>query len=378
MTTHQKESSMIYPRLLVKTITLVALSLLLLSFGSTVALADENVHIVQPGDTLSQIAQKYSTSVETLRSLNNLTNANFVWAGQRLILPTDVARIDNPAESRVEDLDTVSYMAQPGDTLLSIAAAHRISLAWMVEKNGINPGQRLHAGRELIVPAGFAASGTEDAEASRIHVVEAGQSIGSIASFYGTTARSIIRANNLADANRISPGQKLVIAPPALHERLGMQARVDENGFLVYTEYPTTTEKWIAVDLSEQRVTAYEGTTPIRSFVVSTGLPGTPTVTGSFRIWAKTPLQDMYGGNRAAGTYYYLSNVPWVQYFYEDYAFHGTTWHANFGRPASRGCINMRTDEAKWLFEWAEPVHPRQGWLISDEENPGTLVIVHQ
>jgi lipoprotein-anchoring transpeptidase ErfK/SrfK len=86
----------------------------------------------------------------------------------------------------------------------------------------------------------------------------------------------------------------------------------------------------------------------------------------------------MYGGNRAAGTYYYLRNVPWVQYFYEDYAFHGTTWHANFGRPASRGCINMRTDEAAWLFEWASPTFDGQGWFISDGENPGTLVIVHQ
>ncbi|MBX3000068.1 MAG: LysM peptidoglycan-binding domain-containing protein [Caldilineaceae bacterium] len=370
---------MTHPRRLWMTIgKIVILSLLLISLGSTAALADENVHIVQPGDTLSQIAQKYGTNVETLRSLNNLTNANFVWAGQRLLLPTDTARTVNPANSRAADLDTTTYTVKPGDTLFSIAAAHRISLAWLAEENRVNPGQRLTAGRELTVPAGFAASGSEDAEQSRIHVVEAGQSIGSIANLYDTTARAIIRANNLADANRISPGQKLVIAPPALHERMGMSARVDENGFLVYTEYPTTTEKWIAVDLSEQRVTAYEGTTPIRSFVVSTGLPATPTVTGSFRIWAKTPLQDMYGGNRAAGTYYYLSNVPWVQYFYEDYAFHGTTWHANFGRPASRGCINMRTDEAKWLFEWAEPVHTSQGWFISNDENPGTLVIVHQ
>jgi LysM repeat protein len=367
---------MAYPqRILVKIAKVFLLGLLFVALGSTAALADENVHIVQPGDTLSLIARKYNTNIETLIRLNSLSNANFVWAGQRLILPGDVAtNTENPSNSRAEDLDTATYVVKPGDTLQSIAVAHRVSLAWLVEQNRINPGQRLSAGRELTVPAGFATS--EDGE-PRIHVVEAGQSIGSIANLYSTSTGAIIRANNLADPNRISPGQKLVIAPPALHERMGMGASVDEDGFLIYTEYPTTTEKWIAVDISEQRVTAYEGTTPVRTFIVSTGLPGTPTVTGSFRIWAKTPLQDMYGGNRAAGTYYYLSNVPWVQYFYEDYAFHGTTWHNSFGSPASRGCINMRPDEAKWLYEWAAPLHTRQGWFISDEEHPGTLVIVH-
>ena len=230
-------------------------------------------------------------------------------------------------------------------------------------------------GRELIVPA--LATGLIDGE-TRVHVVQAGESIGSIADQYDTTPGAIIQANQLLDPNRIKPGDRLNVVPPRLYERMGMNSSVDENGFLIYSEYPTTTDKWIAVDLSEQRVTAYEGTTPTRAFVVSTGLPNTPTVTGSFRIWAKTPLQDMYGGNRATGDYYYLRNVPWVQYFYQDYSFHGTTWHANFGRPASRGCINMSPEAARWLFEWASPTFTEQGWFISDDENPGTIVIVHQ
>lgn len=89
-------------------------------------------------------------------------------------------------------------------------------------------------------------------------------------------------------------------------------------------------------------------------------------------------MQDMSGGNRAAGNYYYLEDVPWVQYFYADYAFHGTTWHANFGRPASRGCINMSPADAEWLFRWAAPEAEGAGWLFSDGDNPGTLVVVHE
>ena len=63
----------------------------------------------------------------------------------------------------------------------------------------------------------------------------------------------------------------------------------------------------------------------------------------------------MSGGSRAAGTYYNVPNVPWVQYFYADYSIHGADWHNDFGRPVSHGCVNMRVEEARWLFEWAEP-----------------------
>lgn len=151
-------------------------------------------------------------------------------------------------------------------------------------------------------------------------------------------------------------------------------------GFHKETAYPTATEKWIDVDLSEQRVVAYEGVKPVRAFIVSTGLPGTPTVQGTFRIWIKTRIQDMSGGNRAAGDYYYLKDVEWVQYFFEEYAFHGTYWHNNFGRPMSRGCVNMRNEDAKWLFEWASPSYDFDGprWQKPTGDDPGTLVVVHE
>ncbi|RIK37721.1 MAG: hypothetical protein DCC55_23385 [Chloroflexi bacterium] len=67
-------------------------------------------------------------------------------------------------------------------------------------------------------------------------------------------------------------------------------------------ELATATEKWINVHLGEQRVTAYEGSRPVRSFIVSTGLPRTPTVTGQFRIRMKVRSQTMSGPG------YYLPN----------------------------------------------------------------------
>lgn len=136
-------------------------------------------------------------------------------------------------------------------------------------------------------------------------------------------------------------------------------------------------DRWIRVDLSEQLVIVYENGRAIRGFVISSGLPNTPTVLGEYRIRTKVRAQTMTGGSGAG--YYSLPNVQWVQYFYADYSFHGTYWHSDFGRPKSHGCINMTNADAKWLFDWAGPVwDEKTTWFKSTQKNPGTLVIVHQ
>lgn len=114
--------------------------------------------------------------------------------------------------------------------------------------------------------------------------------------------------------------------------------------------------RWIDVDLSAQRVTAFDGDTPVRSFIVSTGTSAHPTVTGQFRVYIKLRSTPM------AGPGYYLPGVPYTMYFYKGYALHGTYWHDNFGTPMSHGCVNLRTSDAEWLYNFA---------------SVGTLVNVH-
>ncbi len=118
--------------------------------------------------------------------------------------------------------------------------------------------------------------------------------------------------------------------------------------------------KWIGVDLTNQTVHAYENGVEVFSFVISSGL-WDRTPRGTFYIWTKVRRQKMSGGSKELGTYYYLPNVEYVMFFYNDktakklgYSFHGTYWHNNFGVPMSHGCINMKTDEAGRLYDWAE------------------------
>ncbi|MCE9646611.1 MAG: L,D-transpeptidase [Chloroflexi bacterium] len=106
-------------------------------------------------------------------------------------------------------------------------------------------------------------------------------------------------------------------------------------------------EHWIDVNLSEQRVYAYEGDTVVNSFIVSTGTWQTPTVTGRYKIWIKLLSTTMTGPG------YYLPNVPYTMYFYKGYGLHGTYWHNNFGTPMSHGCVNLRTSDAEWLYNFS-------------------------
>jgi lipoprotein-anchoring transpeptidase ErfK/SrfK len=105
--------------------------------------------------------------------------------------------------------------------------------------------------------------------------------------------------------------------------------------------------RWIDVDLSNQRVYAYEGDIVVNSFIVSTGTWLTPTVTGQYKVYVKIRSGSMSGPG------YYLPNVPYIMYFYKGYGLHGTYWHNNFGTPMSHGCVNFSIPDAEWIYDWA-------------------------
>lgn len=111
-------------------------------------------------------------------------------------------------------------------------------------------------------------------------------------------------------------------------------------------------DRWIQVSLGDQKLYACEGSNKVYDFLISSG-KWAPTPTGDFKIWTKLQATTMAGGSKALGTYYYLPNVPCTMYFYKGYGLHGTYWHNNFGHPMSHGCVNMKTEEACTLFNWA-------------------------
>jgi hypothetical protein len=111
-------------------------------------------------------------------------------------------------------------------------------------------------------------------------------------------------------------------------------------------------DRWITVNLAEQTVAAYEKGELVYATATSTGRYGTWTQPGTFQVWAKLERDNMTGGVEEG--FYYLEDVPWVLYFDQARALHGTYWHNQFGAPNSRGCVNLSISDARWFFEFAQ------------------------
>lgn len=135
-------------------------------------------------------------------------------------------------------------------------------------------------------------------------------------------------------------------------------------------------EKWIEVNLFEQTMAAYEGDRIVYATLISSGKAPWYTPTGLFRVWAKV-AQSKMSGRAGYPDSYFLENVPWILYFKGSVGFHGAYWHDRFGTPQSHGCVNLSTEDARWLFNWATPT-AISGWTVSTPQNPGTWVWVHR
>lgn len=145
-----------------------------------------------------------------------------------------------------------------------------------------------------------------------------------------------------------------------------------------------SSERWIEIDLSEQKLRAWEGDELFLETLVSTGLPWMATPEGEYRIWIKLRATKMEGGS--GKYYYYLPNVPYVMYFENDqvpgwrgYGLHGTYWHDDFGTQRSHGCVNLPTPIARELYYWVNPNFSSSQYTArSSVSNPGTKIVIHQ
>jgi hypothetical protein len=114
---------------------------------------------------------------------------------------------------------------------------------------------------------------------------------------------------------------------------------------------------WVAVDLYEQTLVAYEDTKPVFATLIASGVPHHETNEGLFKVWAKMG-QDSMSGATGAPTAYALQFVPWVMYFDDSISLHGTYWHDLFGYRQSHGCVNLSISDAHWMFNWMDKGQP--------------------
>ncbi|MFP4322128.1 MAG: L,D-transpeptidase [Anaerolineales bacterium] len=109
--------------------------------------------------------------------------------------------------------------------------------------------------------------------------------------------------------------------------------------------------RWVAVDLYEQVLVAYDEDTPVFATLISSGLADYPTREGTFQSYWR--LENGYmTGSEGQANFYFLEGVPYTLYFDEAISMHGTYWHDNFGYRHSRGCVNLTIMDSQWIFDW--------------------------
>ncbi|MCS7038137.1 MAG: LysM peptidoglycan-binding domain-containing protein [Anaerolineae bacterium] len=149
-------------------------------------------HVVQRGETLTQIANRYEVSVAHIVQANGIRNPNRIFPGQRLCIP------DAPP------ICEFIHVVKRGETLSRIARRYGVSVADIVRVNGIANPNRIFPGQMLCIPE-------PPLTCQAIHVVRRGETLSAIARHYGVRVADIVRANGIRNPNRIFPGQRLCI-----------------------------------------------------------------------------------------------------------------------------------------------------------------------
>lgn len=374
--------------------------------------AQGRVHTVAYGETLANIAYAYGVNSTELARANGMSNANRLYIGQELTIPssapdtapvttqpddstatseavdaivdmitgviadepeTEVAVQSSSSAAAASSSSTGGYVTVTRTAMLSqIAVEHGMSMIEIMRMNSLDDESDIWAGQQLYVTniaatvaessaatvstteevatvattaadTTAATTGTTAASADNgIHIVTYGDTLSKVAGHYGISSETLVEANGLRNANHVWIGQRLRIPG-------GANATVSQT-----TAWPQVSQspaaygrKLIEINLSNQTLTAWQGDQQMLHTHISSGTHKTPTVTGRYRVSWKTPNQHMYGDD------FDLPNVPWVMYFYEGYAIHGTYWHNNFGMPMSHGCVNMVPSQAGFLYNWA-------------------------
>ena len=161
------------------------------------------VYIVRTGDTLYSIARRFGVSVQALIHVNCIANPSYIQAGQRLIIPQGGS--GTPMPPPPQPAPTV-YVVQRGDTLYSIARRYGTTVQAIALANRIPNPSRIFVGQRLVIHGTCA-----PVPPSRVHVVQRGETLYSIARRYGTSVWAIALANNLRNPNIIYAGQRLII-----------------------------------------------------------------------------------------------------------------------------------------------------------------------
>jgi LysM repeat protein len=196
---------------------LLALSILLPSAGPAQA---DTVYVVQRGDTLFNIANRFSVSLLSLAAANGISNLNLIFVGEQLTIPGTGGGSGNPPPPPPTGSGT-TYIVQRGDSLGLIAARFGVSLADLIAVNNIANPNLVFVGQVLVIPGtgggsgnppppGPTATAPPPVSGGTTYTVHGGDTLWAISQRFGVTVAALMSVNGLNSA-LIFVGQVLVI-----------------------------------------------------------------------------------------------------------------------------------------------------------------------
>lgn len=289
-------------------------------------------HIVQRGETLFSIAQRYSVTLEALMRANGVEDATRIHAGNKL----RVSRLDVIAPPPPVANDTASPAPVQAQAPPAAPANRPLPVVTIPPSLGIYPAGDIGQ-----------------------YAVRRGDFLTELGVRFNMDWRVLAEINNVSPPDyKLHPQQTLRL--PTFAQYLSYLPD-DSRYKLFYTTHHhpgprVGVGREIVIELGRQSIYAYENGVLKKRALMSSGKMMTPTVLGDYEIYLKYRSQTMSGPG------YSLDNVEWPMYFYAGYAIHGTWWHTMFGTPMSHGCVNLTNADAQWFWEFAPlgtPVHVR-------------------
>jgi hypothetical protein len=167
---------------------------------------------------------------------------------------------------------------------------------------------------------------------------------------YGALAWDTVAGTRIVPLGRLDAAL-YGLGSPSDDYRPGDVQYSSANMLLLSDAFPG--ERWIEIDLTEHELIAWAGDFELMRTKVVTGPMQSPTPTGTFSIYLKYDIQNL-SGIGWNGQPFYAPGTPWVMYFYQDYAVHGSTWRDTYGYGSGQGCVIPPNLEAELLWKWAD------------------------
>ena len=164
------------------------------------------VYTVKRGDTLSEITQKFGTTVSSIVSLNPIIkNPNLIYPGQQFTIKTN-------SDYSTGTTNNTVYVVKRGDTLSQIAVNYNTTVNSLVNLNNIKNPNLIFPGQKIIISSSYNISNGQNSCGKILYKIVYGDTLSQIALRYNTTVQEIVKLNNISNPNLIYAGTTIRIS----------------------------------------------------------------------------------------------------------------------------------------------------------------------